>query len=64
MPTNRTLVLTRDAVASLLSIKDCIVAVEQAFRMYGRHLRACESILPDACVGATWNVHRSRRRGQ
>jgi alanine dehydrogenase len=35
MPPEETLVLTRDDVASVLTIEDCTRAVERAFRMYG-----------------------------
>jgi alanine dehydrogenase len=45
MQAEGTLVLTRGDVSSLLTIKDCVVAVEQAFRMYGEGKTASPGVL-------------------
>ena len=45
MPASGTLVLTRDDVASLLTIEECELAVEQAFRMHGEGKTAPPGVL-------------------
>lgn len=45
MQAEGTLVLTRDDVASVLTIDDCTRAVEQAFRMYGEGKTAAPGVL-------------------
>jgi len=42
---NGTLILTRKDVASILTINDCIAAVEQAFKMYGEGQTSAPGVL-------------------
>ena len=45
MPADGTLVLTRSDVAALLSLEECIAAVEQAFRLHGEGKAAPPGVL-------------------
>jgi len=56
MQPKETLMLTRDDVASLLSIEDCVATVEQAFRMYGEGKTASPGVLGVHVPGGGFHI--------